>query len=134
LLFFNSFEVSNIKLKKSKQWPLARHLPDLGIDSLLMQFWRGESHFFQKCPLSNVGVSGKSSQKCPLANVGVSGKSSQKCPLANVGESGKSQHFPSLDSPNLPNSPKWAKIHFTQISIFVMLAKLDSRVSQSQRR
>jgi hypothetical protein len=59
---------------------------------LLMRMCRGESHFFQKWPLANVGEFGESEQN-RLANVGKSGESEQNR-LANVGESG--EYLPSL--------------------------------------
>jgi hypothetical protein len=43
--------------------------------SLLPQIWQGESHFFQKWHLANVGESGESSQNI-LANVSESRKTS----------------------------------------------------------
>jgi hypothetical protein len=70
---------------------------------LLVQIWRGESHFSQKWPLANVGESGKysvnglvnvgESAQHGSANGGESGESAQHG-LANVGESGK--YSPSL--------------------------------------
>ena len=69
------------------------HSPQIGVTrSLLVRMCRGESHFFQKWPLSNVGKSGESEQN-RLANVGESGESEQTW-LANVGKSG--EYLPSL--------------------------------------
>jgi hypothetical protein len=55
---------------------------------LLPPIWRGESHFFQKWYLGNVGESGESSENI-LANVGESGESLENG-LASVGESRES--------------------------------------------
>ncbi len=69
------------------------HSPQIRVTrSLLVRMCRGESHFFQKWPLANVGESGESKQN-RLANVGESGESEQNR-LANVGEFG--EYLPSL--------------------------------------
>jgi hypothetical protein len=58
---------------------------------LLVRMWRGESHFFQKWRLANVGESGEYSVN-GLANVGEFGESAQHG-SANVGKFGESaQH------------------------------------------
>ena len=63
------------------------HSPQIRVTrSLLVRMCRGESHFFQKWPLANVGES----EQNRLANVSESGKSEQNR-LANVGESGVSE-------------------------------------------
>ena len=59
-----------------------------------MRMCRGESHFFQKWPLANVGESGEYSVN-GLANVGESGETSVNG-LANGGESGESCIFPKM--------------------------------------
>ena len=72
---------------------------------LLVRMCRGESRFFRKWPLANVGESGEYSVSGLAnvgesgeysvngsANVGESGESSVNC-LANVGESGESRKY-----------------------------------------
>jgi hypothetical protein len=68
------------------------HSPQIrGNGELLVQRWRGESHFSQKWPMANVGESGEYSVN-GLANVVEFGESAQHG-SANVGEFGESaQH------------------------------------------
>jgi len=82
----------NIQIKYSSKLSNG-HSPQIRVTrSLLVRMYRGESHFFQKWVLANVGESGESEQN-RLANVGESGESQQNR-LANVGESGESGTFP----------------------------------------
>jgi hypothetical protein len=95
---------------------------------------RGESPFFQKWPLANVGKSGESEQN-RLANVDEFSESeqnrlanvdefseSEQTRLANVDEFSESDPFSKIDLfdeyPNLPNSlkpPHWPNFEMTVI-------------------
>ena len=89
-------KIAEQKCDKQVKWKVGGlsngHSPQIRqIGKLLVQMCRGESRFFRKWPLANVGESGEYSVS-GLANVGESGESARHG-LANVGESGESDTF-----------------------------------------